>query len=140
MESASKTNSETASIDPIDDTQDPMVLPNYWAQKGKELIDSDYARLQKINDVCAVLRISSSYFRDVFRVAYGVNPKHYFCLVKINKAKELLSSSSFKICDIAVKVGIPDRNVFRSTFRKFVGATPSEYRNMSLTGENNPRK
>ncbi len=140
MESASKTNSETTSIGPIDDTQDPMVLPNYWAQKGKELIDSDYARLQKINDVCAVLGISSSYFRDVFYTAFRITPKSYLRQVKIKKAMELLDSGSVKIVNVAIEVGFTERNTFRKTFKKVTGVTPRAYRNKFSSDENDSRK
>ncbi len=114
--------------------------PNYWADIGKGMIDREYLRLRSVKEIAASLGISTGYFRDKFRMAYGITPMQYLSQHKIRKAKELLANRSEKICDVAIKVGIPDRNVFRSTFRKFVGATPSEYRNMSLTGENNPRK
>jgi two-component system response regulator YesN len=107
---------------------------------GKELIDKDYPRLHKVEDVCSRLGISPGHFRDVFHMAYGVNPKLYLVQVKVDKAMELLKDGSAMVYDVAMKVGIPQRNVFKKIFKKFVGVTPSEYRKMSLSGEFDSRK
>lgn len=117
-----------------------ILSPNYWAERGKELIDNDYAQLQKIDEVCAALGISSSYFRDVFYTAFGITPKSYLIQLKIRKAMELLDSGSDKIVDVAIKVGFTERNTFRTTFKKLTGVTPTVYRKKSEPGENNPRK
>lgn len=129
---------------------DPLVLmksldedilsPNYWAERGRELIDNDYARLQKIEDVCTVLGISSSSFRDAFYSAFGITPKSYLRHLKISKAMELLDSGSDKIVDVAMKVGFTERNTFRANFKKLTGVTPTEFRKKSSTDENDPRK
>ncbi len=114
--------------------------PGYWAHLGKELIDRHYARLQKVEDVSAILGISSGHFRDVFRMAYGITPKLYLANVKVEKALELLRDRSVMVCDVAVRVGIPQRNVFKRTFKKFIGVPPSEYQKRSSGIKIDPRK
>lgn len=116
------------------------LVPNYWAERGKELMDENYARLQTIDDVCGAMGISSSYFRDVFSKAFGIAPKSYLRLLKIKKAMQLLDGGSNKIADIARQVGFTERNTFRVTFKKFTGDTPTQFRKKSGTGENDPRK
>jgi two-component system response regulator YesN len=119
---------------------DVNLSPSYWAEIGKELIDKNYSRLHKVEDVCSILRISASHFRDVFHMAYGINPKLYLLRVKVEKAMELLRDGSVMVYEVAMKVGIPQRNVFEKTFKKFVGITPSQYRKISSSGEFNSRK
>jgi two-component system response regulator YesN len=126
------------SIRAPEDFSAPNLSPNYWAQRGKELIDKDYQRLRTVNDICSVLGISPSHFREVFRMAYGVSPKAYLTRVKIDKAMELLKDGSTLVSEVAMKVGIPQRNVFKKTFKKFVKLTPSEYRKLSSIGEIDP--
>lgn len=118
----------------------PELSPSYWAEMGKALIDKEYSHLHEVEDVCLRLGISAGHFRDVFRMAYGVNPKLYLVRVKVDKAMELLKDGSAMVYDVAMKVGIPQRNVFRKTFKKSVGVTPSQYRKMSSSGEIDPRK
>jgi len=119
---------------------DSALSPNYWARMGKELIDKDYQRLHTVEDVCSILGISAGHFREVFRTAYGVNPKLYLARVKVEKAMELLKDESVMVCDVAMRVGIPQRNVFKKTFKKIVGTTPSQYRKSSSSGEKDSRK
>ncbi len=114
--------------------------PSYWAEIGKALIDKNYSHLHNVKDVCSRLGISGGHFRDVFHMAYGVNPKLYLMRVKVDKAMELLKDGAAMVSDVAMKVGIPQRNVFKKIFKKLVGVTPSQYRKMSSIGENDPRK
>ncbi|MGO9482740.1 MAG: helix-turn-helix transcriptional regulator [Candidatus Kryptoniota bacterium] len=119
---------------------DTNLSPSYWAEMGKDLIDKDFQHLHTVEAVCLKLGISAGHFRDVFHMAYGVNPKLYLERVKINKAMELLKDGSVMVYDVAMKVGIPQRNVFKKIFKKFVGVTPSQFRKMSSSLEIDPRK
>ena len=123
-----------------EDLTDADFSPSYWAKMGKDLIDKDYSRLHTVEDICSILGISSGHFRDVFRMAYGVNPKFYLLCVKVEKAMELLKDESVMVCDVAKKVGIPQRNVFKKTFKRIVGTTPSQYRKTPSSVEIDPRK
>jgi AraC-like DNA-binding protein len=114
--------------------------PNIWAVRGKELIDKEYSRLQKVEDVCTKLGISASHFRDLFRAAYGVTPKFYLVQVKVEAAMELLMDESATVCDVAMKAGIPQRNVFNRTFKNYVGVAPSKFQRILLSGEIDTRK
>ena len=119
---------------------DNQLSPSYWAEIGKELIDKEYPHLHNVEDVCLRLGISAGHFRDVFRMAYGITPKLYLVRVKVERAMELLKDRLVMVYDVAMKVGIPHRNVFEKTFKKFVGVTPSEYRRLSSSGEFEARK
>jgi AraC family transcriptional regulator len=104
------------------------------------LIDKEYSRLQKVEDVCTKLGISASHFRDLFRAAYGVTPKFYLVQVKVEAAMELLMDESATVCDVAMKAGIPQRNVFNRTFKNYVGVAPSKFQRILLSGEIDTRK
>ncbi len=119
---------------------DSILSPSYWASRGRKLMDQDFARLHKVEDVSSILGISTGHFRDVFRMAYGVNPKLYLAQVKVEKALELLKDRTAMVCEVAMKVGIPQRNVFKRTFKKFIGITPSEYQKRSSSREIDSRK
>ena len=101
---------------------------NYWAEKGRGLIDADYSSLYAVKDIISRLGISSGYFRDMFRNEYGVTPKSYLMKVKIRAAKEILLHRSTNVCEIAIEVGFAGRTTFGKAFKKFVGVAPSEFR------------
>jgi two-component system response regulator YesN len=53
----------------------------------------------------------------------------------MEKAKKLLMDSRYKITDISSKVGYNDGNYFGKSFKKIVGISPSEFREMYLEGK-----
>lgn len=118
----------------------PRRVPNYWAEKGKKLIDEKYAELNGINELCSVVGISTAHFRDVFYAAFGETPKCYLTKMKINRAKEILSDRGIRICEVAITAGFKHRTVFEKAFRRVVGIAPSEYRAILSTCEVDTRK
>lgn len=113
---------------------DNHTISNYWADRGKELIDQHYARLQGVEEVCRELGISASRVRDVFRAAFGVSPKWYLIKVKIDAAKTFLKDERTPIFAVAIMVGFRERSVFEKAFKRVTGVTPSEYRELVVSG------
>ena len=58
----------------------------------------------------------------------GKNFVEYLNELRIEKAKELLKDVRYKTYEVAEKVGIPDAHYFSRLFKKYVGMTPTEYR------------
>jgi AraC-like DNA-binding protein len=122
------------------ETPEGKSFPNYWAEKGKKLIDENYHRLYGVEDTSAILGITPGYFRDSFYAAYSISPKLYLTSVKIDKACLILREGRMKVSDVAAAVGLRDRSVFEKTFKKLVGVSPSEYRRLSAAVEKDTRK
>lgn len=81
--------------------------------------------LQKIT---AYLSVSTSYFSGIFKNYTGVTFVDYLTRLRMNKAQELLASTDMKNYEIADRVGYDDPGYFSSTFKKFTGKKPSDYR------------
>ena len=122
------------------ENSDTEVVPNYWAERGKKLIDENYARLYGVEDVCTTLGISTAYFRDVFSAAFSVSPKLYLTLVKIERAQLILKDSSRKVSEVAAMVGFRQRSVFERNFKGLLGVSPSGFRKLVSTGDFDTRK
>jgi AraC-like DNA-binding protein len=110
------------------ESSDNHVVPNYWPEKGKKLIDEDYARLSGVEDICRELGISSSYLREAFSAALGTSPKVYLTQVRIEKARLLLADKSAPIHEVARIVGYRQTVSFEKAFKKLVGVPPSKFR------------
>ena len=74
--------------------------------------------------------ISEIYFRKQFSLVYGMTPKKYLTLMRINYARELLDIRELTIQQIAEHTGFGDVYSFCKTFHREVSLTPSEYRKM----------
>jgi two-component system response regulator YesN len=71
---------------------------------------------------------SANYLGQVFKKQTGLAISEYVRSVRIINAKKLLKSTDYKIFEIANKVGFNDQQYFCAVFKKSVGVTPSEYR------------
>lgn len=67
-------------------------------------------------------------FERRFRAATGYSPLAYLQEVRMQRARELLESSTRSVEDIAVSVGYHDLPHFRALFLRMCVATPSQYR------------
>ena len=73
--------------------------------------------------------MSSAYFSTVFSQTTGRSFITYLTTLRVEKAKELLTTTNMKLSDIALEIGYNEPNYFSHVFRKSVGMTPKEYRN-----------
>lgn len=75
-----------------------------------------------------MLSISPVTMSVEFKNRMGVNPSDYLGIIRMEKAKELLKTTSLKVKDVSVAVGYEDEHVFMRRFKKYVGKTPGQYR------------
>ena len=81
--------------------------------------------------VCRALAVSKSYLSAVFKAHTGMTLLEYLTSVRMEQAKLLLGGEDSKIYEIAEAVGFRDPHYFSLTFRKQVGLSPTEYREMA---------
>lgn len=74
------------------------------------------------------LHISRKYLSALFVRYEGVPPKQYLNRLRLERAAELLSSTSYSITDVACSVGFPDVLMFSRFFHTHTGMSPTEYR------------
>jgi len=74
--------------------------------------------------------ISASAFSRMFKEKTGRNFKEYVDGLRVSKAKELLLQTSLSVEEIALQVGYETPTSFYRLFKKCVGLTPGEYRQM----------
>lgn len=70
------------------------------------------------------------YLSKQFKNETGENLKTYINMYRIQKSKELISSSNKNLNDIAHEVGFIDSNAFIRVFKQCEGITPGKYREL----------
>ncbi len=99
--------------------------------------------LQKIRENCTQditfksisesLHISERYLGKLFKENTEYTFLEYLTICRIAKAVDLLDNSDMKVYEIAANIGYTDTRYFSSLFKKILGVTPSEYKNLLLT-------
>ena len=72
-------------------------------------------------------------FDRQFRIIYNQSPKSWLTEKRIELAINYLKSSAMCIEDIAYAAGFSSAVNFRNNFKNYVGVSPSEYRNNTLS-------
>ncbi len=78
--------------------------------------------------------LSPAHFSTVFSQTTGRSFINYLTMLRMERAKELLTSTSMKLAAIATDVGYNEPNYFSHVFRKQTGMTPKEYRSVNTPG------
>ena len=85
-----------------------------------------------LNTQAKLLDVNPSYLSTVFKKETGHTLTEYVTGKRIKHAVFLLNSTNLQIQTIAQYCGIPDICYFTKIFKKQIGKTPTEYRNILL--------
>ncbi len=81
-----------------------------------------------LDDFASQACLSRSYFSRQFREKTGYAPVEYFIRLKIQRACELLETTSMTVGQISRSLGYGDQYYFSRIFKKIVGTHPTQYR------------
>ena len=85
-----------------------------------------------LTKVAEAADISKDYMSRLFKKELGIGFTTYINKQRIEKAQELLISTSMRSCEIARYVGYQNENYFCKSFKRFVGSTPIAYKRQKL--------
>lgn len=97
-------------------------------EQAKDYILNHFNSDLSLDDISRIVNISPFYFSKIFKEETGVNFIDYLTNIRIEKAKELLLSTDLSMKEICAKIGYSDPNYFSRAFKKNVGVTPTEYK------------
>ena len=93
-------------------------------------IDYDLTADLSLKVQAEYLNVNPSYLSTLFKKETGLTLTEYINRKRIDHALLLLNSTDMQIQMIAQHCGITDVNYFTKTFKKIVGKTPKEYREL----------
>ena len=83
-----------------------------------------------IQQIAEDLGVSYSNFRKLFKEFTGISPALYQQDLRLQRAKELLATTTLSIKEIAYRLRFESTDYFSSKFKIKTGKKPSEFRNM----------
>lgn len=90
-----------------------------------------------ISQISEDLHLSASYLSATFKKNMNVSIMNYYKKIKIERAKFLLKYTDKSLLEISTILCFCDQSNFTKTFKKIIGISPLNYRNSSLTIDNN---
>lgn len=87
-----------------------------------------------VEALAALAGITPAHFSRVFRKATGVSPHRFVLETKINRAKELLTSSGTSLAIVAESLGFASQSHFTRAFRAVAGVAPGAFRRSGVGG------
>lgn len=103
-------------------------------------IHENYAQKISLSTLARVCNLSPSSCSRIFKKEHNVNISAFILIVRIKEAQELLKLKKYSISEAAYKVGFNDLSYFSKMFRRYLGHSPSTYRDheMAKLGESRP--
>jgi AraC-like DNA-binding protein len=99
--------------------------------KVMDYMDKNLARKMTLQELASLEGLNPCYFSNQFKEHIGLSVMRYLNQKRIEKAQELLWSTSKKLEVIAAETGFEDAFYFSRFFRKVTGVPPIRYRNAS---------
>ena len=101
----------------------------------RDLIDRAYAAPLDVPALARSAHVSEAYFSRSFRAAFGETPHRYLLRRRMERAKALLRDGDLPVTEVCLAVGFTSLGSFGNAFRRYVGVTPTAYRERRHPGE-----
>lgn len=89
----------------------------------------NYRNNFSMEQIASFLGYNKDYFGKLFKLNFGVSFNKFANILKINYAKELISTGNYKTYEISEILGFSGVDYFTKIFREVTGTTPSSYKN-----------
>jgi AraC family transcriptional regulator of arabinose operon len=86
-----------------------------------------------IPDLAALVNLSPSRFRHLFRAQIGIGPAQYLQRLRLRRARLLIERTFLSVKEVMALVGYNDPSHFSRDFRRCHGVAPSTLRGRGVT-------
>ncbi|MBT2654603.1 response regulator [Bacillus sp. ISL-18] len=83
-----------------------------------------------LQTVAEEVHVSSAYLSNLFKVEKGYNFGDFLLETRMKKSMELFQKTDLKTYEVAEKVGYSNPQYFSSSFKKYTGYTPVEFKKL----------
>jgi AraC-like DNA-binding protein len=103
-------------------------LAGWQIARVRAFIDKNLQGTIHTKDLSAVARRSAAHFARSFKQSFGESPHAYVMRRRLEKACDLMITSSESLSQIALSVGFSDQSHLCKRFKQVIGQSPSNWR------------
>ncbi|MCM4158326.1 helix-turn-helix transcriptional regulator [Antarcticibacterium flavum] len=110
--------------------ENPQILRKSDAEKVKhaqELIQKNLATNYSVEVLAREVGTNINKLQEGFKTMYGLTVNKYMQQIKLDKAKELLTTSEHNISEIVNLIGLNNRSYFSKVFKEKYGVSPNYF-------------
>ena len=112
-----------------------QTLKESLTQQGLRLMQQHYQDpLFTGKRLAQLMHVSPNYLSSLFTRETGQSFKEHLIQIRMNKAKELLLTSSAKVQEVALAVGYTDTHYFSYSTKRYFGLSPRQIREAAQEG------
>ncbi|MGL5436827.1 MAG: response regulator transcription factor [Lachnospiraceae bacterium] len=104
-------------------------IKDMYLEKALLAIRENYTQEIGVRLLAEKLSISESYLFKLFKKKTGYTILEWITYFRIKEALKLMRQTDMKVYEVAVTVGYKDVRHFSQVFKKYLGTTPTEFRN-----------
>jgi transcriptional regulator GlxA family with amidase domain len=112
----------------IQNRENQILKNQNWFQHFDWMLKADLSKKWTLDEMARQNEVGITNLTRLVKENTGYTPANYLIYLRLEMAKNLLSGSSQKLTDIALEAGFYSSQHFSSTFSKWVGISPNNYR------------
>lgn len=110
----------------------PTKVGNHVVDQAIQIITSRFSECFGLQETADMLQVSTSHLSRLFKEHTGINFLRYLQAYRVNRSIELLQDYRMNVSMICSQCGFPSPGYFTKVFRKFMGTTPTQFRDTFL--------
>lgn len=106
----------------------PVVTTSSDIDELTKYIRTNYGSKLSLDSLASQMHLSKEYLCRYFKKITGAKISDYITEVRMEKAMEMLRTTSHSVADIGAYCGYSSISSFQRSFKKYTGVSPNEYR------------
>jgi two-component system response regulator YesN len=101
----------------------------YYVEEGKKFMRDNYKNASlSVNDICAHIGITPSYFSSLFNELTQESVTSYLNRIRVEEAKDMLTQTRSSVKEIGIQCGFSSANGFGRVFKRYTDQSPKQFR------------
>lgn len=96
-------------------------------ERAVKTIHSNYAKPISVDELAALVNMSTSAFHRAFKDVTTTSPIQYIKKTRLDRARELFLMSGTRVGETALAVGYESATQFSREFKRYFGSSPAEF-------------